>query len=44
MGIRPGEKITVIRKLPFQGNLYVRIGTRRLAVRYNEAIQIPVYV
>jgi ferrous iron transport protein A len=42
MGVSPGQSISVVRKLPLKGNLYVRINGRALAFRYEEANQILV--
>ena len=44
MGLVPGQKISVMRKLPMHGNLYVRIDGRHVAFRYEEAEQILVKV
>ena len=40
MGVRPGQTIQVVRKLPFKGSLYVKIEDRHLAIRESEALQI----
>ena len=40
MGISPGQVIEVVRKVPFNGSLYIRIEGRNLAVRHAEADQI----
>ena len=42
MGFTPGSVIRVMRRLPMNGNLYVEIGGRSLALRYIEAEQIAV--
>ena len=42
MGITPGSTARVMRRLPWQGNLYVEIGGRNLALRFAEAEQILV--
>ena len=40
MGVKPGQTVEVVRKLPFRGSLYVRIQDRHLAIRQSEALQI----
>ena len=44
MGVSPGQSISVVRRLPMRGNLYVRINGRALAFRHEEAMQILVRV
>jgi Fe2+ transport system protein FeoA len=44
MGFTPGSVIRVLRRLPMNGNLYVEIGGRYLALRFAEAKQIAVNV
>ena len=42
MGLTPGKKVSIVRRLPFRGNLYVKIGNRKLALRFKEAEHIDV--
>ena len=42
MGLVPGQEVSVLRKLPLHGSLYVRIDNRNVALRYEEANQISV--
>ena len=42
MGIGPGTAVTLIRRLPLHGNLYLQIGTRKLVIRFSEAEQLKV--
>ena len=42
MGVGPGTEVRVLRKLPWQGNLYCRIGDRNFALREAEASLILV--
>jgi len=44
MGVTPGQSIAVVRKLPLEGNLYIRIDGRSLAMRHEEAHQILVRI
>ena len=44
MGFTPGAIVRVMRKLPMNGNLYVEIDGRTLALRNVEAEQIVVVV
>ena len=44
MGFTPGTMVRVMRRIPWQGNLYVEIGGRNLALRFQEAEQIIVNV
>ncbi len=44
MGVSPGQSISIVRRLPMRGNLYVRINGRALAFRHDEAMQILVRV
>lgn len=44
MGVSPGQSISVVRRLPLKGNLYVKINGRALAFRHEEATQILVRV
>lgn len=42
MGISPGMPAVIVRRLPVQGNLYIRFGNRHVALRYEEAKHIRV--
>ena len=42
MGFSPGDAVLVKRKMPWHGNLYVKIGERSVAMRYDEAEQVQV--
>ncbi len=42
MGLSPGQSISVLRKVPLGGSLYVKIDDRHVAFRYAEAQQISV--
>ena len=42
MGIHPGHLITVIRRMPVRGNLFVEIGGRQIALRFAEAEHLQV--
>ena len=42
MGILPGHSIQVVRKVPFGGSIYIKIGDRPFALRESEARQIEV--
>ncbi len=42
MGILPGHSIQVVRKVPFGGSMYIKIGDRPFALRESEARQIEV--
>ena len=42
MGLRPGHAVSVLRRLPLHGGLYIRIDNRNIAIRYEEAAQIKV--
>jgi len=42
MGVNPGSTVTLIRRMPLRGNLYLQIGTRRLVLRHAEAEQLLV--
>ena len=44
MGFTPGSVIRVLRRLPMDGNLYVEIAGRYLALRFVEAEKITVTV
>ncbi|MCB0669922.1 MAG: ferrous iron transport protein A [Saprospiraceae bacterium] len=44
MGVSPGQSISVLRRLPLKGNLYVKINGRSIAFRHEEASQILVRV
>lgn len=44
MGVSPGQTISIVRRLPLKGNLYVRINGRSIAFRHEEAMQILVRV
>lgn len=44
MGVSPGQSISVLRRLPLKGNLYVKINGRAIAFRHEEASQILVRV
>ena len=40
MGVLPGESIELIRKAPFGGGWYIKVGQRRLALRKQELVCI----
>ena len=42
MGIGPGMKVTLVRRFPMRGNLYVKIGNRHLVMRNTEGLQLDV--
>lgn len=42
MGIQPGMRVTLVRRFPMKGNLYVQVGTRHLVMRNDEASQLEV--
>ncbi len=42
MGLLPGQTVSVVRRLPLNGSLYVKIENRHVALRYSEARQIDV--
>lgn len=42
MGIQPGMRVTLVRRFPMKGNLYVQIGIRHLVMRNAEADQLEV--
>ncbi len=42
MGLGPGQSISVLRKVPLGGSLYVKIENRHVAFRREEAEQIVV--
>jgi len=44
MGFTPGSMIRVMRRLPMDGNLYVEIGGRSVALRFAEAEKIAISV
>lgn len=44
MGVSPGQSISVVRRLPLKGNLYVKINGRAIALRHEEANEILVRV
>lgn len=37
MGISPGTRVVLVRRLPMDGNLYVKFGERNIALRPEEA-------
>ncbi|NND05070.1 MAG: ferrous iron transport protein A [Saprospiraceae bacterium] len=42
MGFLPGQAVSVLRRLPLNGSLYVKVDSRHMALRHNEADQILV--
>ena len=42
MGFLPGQAVSVLRRLPLHGSLYVKVDSRHMAMRYEEAEQILV--
>lgn len=44
MGVSPGMQITLVRRFPMRGNLYVVIGKRSLVMRHDEASQLQVTI
>ncbi len=42
MGIHPGSRVTVVRRLPRRGNLYLSVGSRAIVLRNSEAEMINV--
>ena len=44
MGFTPGQHLSVLRKVPFGGSLYVTFADRTLALRANEARQVTVTI
>lgn len=42
LGLLPGTKVTLVRKAPFGGAFYIKLGSHQLAVRTEEAASITV--
>jgi ferrous iron transport protein A len=42
MGILPGKSLKLVRRLPFGGGLYVKVGNQNIALRQEEAENILV--
>jgi Fe2+ transport system protein FeoA len=44
MGMLPGQQISVVRKVPLRGSLYVKVNDRLIALRFREAQNIMVHL
>jgi ferrous iron transport protein A len=42
LGLLPGTEVTMVRKAPFGGAYYIKLGSHQLAVRDEEAASISV--
>jgi ferrous iron transport protein A len=44
MGVLPGKDLTLIRRVPFKGGLYLKVGEQTIAVRDEEAKHIEIMI